>query len=109
MQTTLGARNHRYYRVDHADEHGLVGSSVGPLPETSISLTVGPQEIAGDNAWLSNPQRQRLPFHAILHRQHALFEKLALGAVRRLGGVIRYSTGLLGESEIAIAGLVGRL
>jgi hypothetical protein len=95
--------------VNDADEHGLVDGSVGPLPETPISLAVSTQEIAGDDAWLSNPQRQGLPFHSVLHRQHALLEKLALSAVRRLTGVIRYSTGLLGEGEIAVAGLVGCL
>ena len=67
------------------------------------------QQIAGDDAGLGNPQRQRLPFHAVLDRQHALLEKLALRAVRRLGGVLRHGAGLLGEGEIAVARSVGRL
>ena len=49
------------------------------------------------------------PFHAVLHRQHALLEKFALGAVRRLGGVVRHGAGLFGKGEIAVARQVGGL
>jgi hypothetical protein len=69
----------------------------------------GPVALARYDTGLADPQRQRLPFHGILHRQHALLEKLALGPVRRFGGIMRYRTSLLPEVEVAVAGSVGRL
>ena len=48
-------------------------------------------------------------FHAVLDRQHTLLEQLALGPVRRLGGVGGDGAGLLGEGEIGVARSVGRL
>ena len=95
--------------VDHAQKHGLIEGGVGPFPEPAVSLAVSPQQIARDDTGLGDPQCQGRPFHAVLHRQHALFEQFALRAVRRLGGVLRHGVGLLGEGEIAVARSIGRL
>src|SRR5262249_16613675 len=96
-------------RMQSSREHCVVDGGVRPAPESLVGLAVSTEQIPRDNGWLRDSQCQAFSFHAVLHGQHALFEQLALHPVGFLYGVLRDSAGLLGEGQIRIAGLIGRL
>ena len=95
--------------VQRAGEHGHVDGCVRPAPERPVGLVVRPQQAARRDGGLADPQRQAFGFHAVLHRQHARLEQLALRAVGLLGGISRDCTGLLRERQVGVARPVGSL
>ena len=90
-------------------QHGVVDRSVGPGPEPAVCLSVGAQEVSGDDRRAADPHGQGPLLHAVLDPEGAQLEQLALEPVRFLGRVRRHGAGLLSEGEIGISGPIGLL
>ena len=90
-----------------AREHGVINCRVGPAPEHAIGFAVQAQQLTGADRRLADALGQRIGAHAVLDGQHRRFELISHRLVRGLSRVSWRGAGLLGESQVRVAGAIG--